>query len=90
MVAGVNRWAGSTGDNGITVRSGKAARVLAVRFPSNNRAVRLGGVISPRCTSTGTSESPGDRGPRLPRADADNQSPLVVRLFPCGVSRLRR
>jgi hypothetical protein len=63
MVAGVNRRAGSTGDSGTAVRSGKAARALPVSFPSDNRAVPLG-VISPRFSQFDGHQ----REPRRPRA----------------------
>lgn len=66
MVAGVNRRAGSTGDSGTAVRSGKAARALPVGFPSDNRAVPLG-VISPRFPHfDGHQREPQRPGPRLP------------------------
>ena len=61
MVAGVNRRAGSTGDGGTAIHSGKAASALAVRFPSDKSCCPQ----DPR-TSTDISGSLSDRGLAFP------------------------
>ena len=84
MVAGVNRRAGSTGDSGTAVRSGKAARALPVGFPSDNRAVPLG-VISPRFPHfDGHQREPQRPGPRVP-GPTPITKPRSRSSFSCGL-----